>query len=111
MLEARPSLQRRWKRQRHNRKLRKTVAELGRAIEKYSQELCAQRWHAACSAADGQLHKGQTCNLLRYHSDDTTTRGYQWHRLAQIMFTAIKAMGEDETGKRINARYLPKHRV
>ncbi|XP_077553263.1 uncharacterized protein LOC144168052 [Haemaphysalis longicornis] len=107
MIEARQSMQRRWKRQRHNRRLRKRVAELGRAIEKYSQDLCTQRWYAACSAADGPLHKGQTWKLLRHLLDDTSTRGYQQHRLSQTMLTAIKELGEEETGKRINAKYLP----
>ncbi|XP_077534604.1 uncharacterized protein LOC144146536 [Haemaphysalis longicornis] len=107
MIEARQSMQRRWKRQRHNRRLRKRVAELARAIEKYSQDLCTQRWYAACSAADGQLHKGQTWKLLRHLLDDTSTRGYRQHRLSQTMLTAIRELGEEETGKRINAKYLP----
>ncbi|XP_077557778.1 uncharacterized protein LOC144173138 [Haemaphysalis longicornis] len=107
MIEARQSMQRRWKRQRHNRRLRERVAELGRAIEKYSRDLCTQRWYAACSAADGQLHKGQTWKLLRYLLDEMSTRGYQQHRLSQTMFTAIRELGEEETGKRINAKYLP----
>ncbi|XP_077550586.1 uncharacterized protein LOC144163709 [Haemaphysalis longicornis] len=34
LLDARRSLQRRWRRQRHNRKLRKKIAELGREIER-----------------------------------------------------------------------------
>ncbi|XP_077564512.1 uncharacterized protein LOC144179972 [Haemaphysalis longicornis] len=107
MIEARKSLQRRWKRQRHNRKLRKKVAEIGRAIEKYRQELCTQQWYAMCSAADGQLHKGQTWKLLRHLLDEASTRGYQQHRLSQTMHAALKELGEEETDKRINAKYLP----
>ncbi|KAL1442446.1 hypothetical protein MTO96_046416, partial [Rhipicephalus appendiculatus] len=107
MIEARQSLQRRWKKQRHNRRLRKRVAELGRAIEKYSRELCTQQWHATCNAADGQLHKGQTWKLLRHLLDDKSTKGHQQHRLAQTIYTAVKTLGEEETSKRINAKYLP----
>ncbi|XP_037564833.1 uncharacterized protein LOC119444519 [Dermacentor silvarum] len=107
MIEARQSLQRRWKKQRHNRRLRKRVAELGRAIEKYSRELCTQQWHATCSAADGQLHKGQTWKLLRHLLDDKSTKGHQQHRLAQTIYTAVKTLGEEEASKRINAKYLP----
>ncbi|KAH7974127.1 hypothetical protein HPB49_010274 [Dermacentor silvarum] len=103
MIEARQSLQRRWKKQRHNRRLRKRVAELGRAIEKYSRELCTQQWHATCSAADGQLHKGQTWKLLRHLLDDKSTKGHQQHRLAQTIYTAVKTLGEEEASKRINA--------
>ncbi|XP_077541236.1 uncharacterized protein LOC144153467 [Haemaphysalis longicornis] len=107
LIEARQSLQRRWRRQRHNRKLRKRIAMLGREIEKYSRELCAQQWHAACSEADGQLHRGRTWALLRHLLDETKARGYQRHRLAQTMHTTVKELGEEETRKRLNERYLP----
>ncbi|XP_077564270.1 uncharacterized protein LOC144179700 [Haemaphysalis longicornis] len=107
MIEAKQSLQRRWKRQRHNRRLRKRVAELGRATEKYSRELCSQQWYATCSAADGQLHKGQTWKLLRHLLHDKSTRGHQQHKLAQTIYTAVKELGEEEASKRINAKYLP----
>ncbi|KAH7965485.1 hypothetical protein HPB49_008388 [Dermacentor silvarum] len=110
MIEARQSLQRRWKKQRNNRRLRKRVAELGRAIEKYSRELCTQQWHATCSAADGQLHKGQTWKLLRHLLDDKSTKGQQQHRLAQTIYTAVKTLGEEEASKRINANLIHKYR-
>ncbi|XP_077544867.1 uncharacterized protein LOC144158081 [Haemaphysalis longicornis] len=93
MIEARQSLQRRWRRQRHNRTLRKRVAELGSAIEKYSRELCTQHWHAICSEADGQLHQGRTWKLPRHLLDETKSKWYQQHRLAQIMHTTIKKLG------------------
>ncbi|KAH7960235.1 hypothetical protein HPB49_018074 [Dermacentor silvarum] len=107
MIEARQSLQRRWKKQRHNRRLRKRVAELGRSIEKYSRELCTQQWHATCSAADGQLHKGQTWKLLRHLLDDKSTKGHQQHRLAQTIYTAVKTLGEEKASKCINANTSP----
>ncbi|XP_077553406.1 uncharacterized protein LOC144168262 [Haemaphysalis longicornis] len=85
----------------------KRVAELGRAIDKYSRELCAQQWHATCSEADGQLHQGRTWKLLRHLLDETKSKGYHKHRLAQIMHTTIKKLGQEETCKRLNERYLP----
>ncbi|KAL3189092.1 hypothetical protein MRX96_003232 [Rhipicephalus microplus] len=60
LLKARRSLQKRWRRQRHNRELRKKIAELGREIERHSSQLCSQQWFALCSQADGQLHLGGT---------------------------------------------------
>ncbi|XP_077559568.1 uncharacterized protein LOC144174656 [Haemaphysalis longicornis] len=107
MLEARSSLQRRWKRQRHNRALRKRIATLGREIEKYSRQLCAQQWFELCNEADGQLHRGGTWKLLRHLMDETQSKEYQRHRLAQIMYAATKELGEREVHKRLNERYLP----
>lgn len=107
MLEARRALQKRWKRQRHNRNLRKRIAALGREIEKYSRQLCTQQWHAICNEADGQLHKGRTWKLLRHLMDETKSKDYQHHRLAQLMYTATKKLGEEEVYKRLNERYLP----
>lgn len=107
MFEARQSIQQRWKTRRTNRRLRKKVAELNRAIECYSRELCAQQWHAVCNEADGQMHKGRTWNLLRHLLDETKTKGFQRHNLAQTLHAAIRTLGEHETGRRINARYLP----
>lgn len=57
LLEARNSLKRRWKSQRHNRKLRKCIALLNREIEKHCAVLCRQQWHAICQEADGQIHE------------------------------------------------------
>ncbi|KAL3193256.1 hypothetical protein MRX96_017938 [Rhipicephalus microplus] len=77
LLEARRSLQKRWRRQRHNRKLRKKIAELCREIERHSRQLCSQQWFALCSQADGQLHRGGTWKLLRQLMNETKSCEYQ----------------------------------
>nr|XP_037282384.1 uncharacterized protein LOC119175583 [Rhipicephalus microplus] len=77
LMEARNLLRRRWKRQCHNRKLRKRIAQLNRDIKHHSAVLCRQQWHAACQEADGQLHKGKTWRLLRHLLNDQTTKGAQ----------------------------------
>lgn len=107
MIEARQALQRRWKRMRHNRNLRKRIAQLGRDIEKYSRQLCAQQWHAICNEADGQIHTGRTWKLLRHLRDETQSKSYQQHRLSQILHAAIKERGEKEVSKQLNEQYLP----
>ncbi|XP_077564543.1 uncharacterized protein LOC144180007 [Haemaphysalis longicornis] len=91
MIEARQSLQRRWKRQRHNRRLRN-----GSPSWAAPSKSTAEQWYATCSAADGQLHKGQTWKLLRHLLDDKSTRGPQQHKLAQTIYTAVKELGEEE---------------
>ncbi|XP_077528339.1 uncharacterized protein LOC144139996 [Haemaphysalis longicornis] len=85
-LEARRSMQQRWRGRRNNHRLCKRIAALG---------------------PDGQLHKGRTWKLLRHLLDETGTKGYQQHRLAQVIQAATKALGEEETKNRIDTKYLP----
>ncbi|KAH9374349.1 hypothetical protein HPB48_013147 [Haemaphysalis longicornis] len=66
LLEARDSLKRRWKSERHNHKIRKRIALLNREIDKHCAVLCRQEWHAICQEADGQIHKSRTWHLLRH---------------------------------------------
>lgn len=107
-MEARNSLKNRWKRQRHNRKLRKRIATINRDIEKHSAVLCRQQWHAVCcQEADGQVHKSRTLQLLRHLLDENKTKGTQQHVLARTLYKAQKALGEAEVCKRLNNKYLP----
>lgn len=107
LIVARRSLQQRWRKQRQNRTLRKRVAQLGREIDKYSRQLCAQQWRAVCNEMDGQLHVSRTWKLLRHLRDETQSKSYQQHRLSQIMHAAIKEHGESEVCRRLNDNYLP----
>lgn len=107
MIEARGSLQRRWKRHRHLRSLRKRIAHLGREIEKYSRQLCAQQWQAICNEADRQPHASKTWKLLRHLKDETQSKAYQHHRLAQIVYKATKTHGTEKLAKLLNEQYLP----
>lgn len=107
LIEARQALQRCWHKNRNNRNLRKKAAEIGREIERYSRQLCTQQWHAICREADGQLHQSRTWKLLRHLLDNTNSKSYQQHRLAQIMHCATKKLGKEETCKRLNDKYLP----
>lgn len=45
--------------------------------------------------------------MLRHLMDETKSKDYQHHRLAQLMYTATKKLGEEEVYKRLNERYLP----
>lgn len=108
LLEACNALKKRWKQQRHNRKLRKRIAQINREIEKHSAELCRQQWHAVCQEADGQLHKTRTWQLLRHLLNDQTTKGAQHYTLNRTIHKAIRELGEEEVRKRIDAKYLPK---
>lgn len=107
LLEARNSVHERWKRQRHNRKLRKRVAQLNREIEKHCAVLCRQQWHAVCQEADGQIHKSRTWQLLRHLLDESKTKGTQHHTLARTLHKAKQELGEPEVRRRLNNKYLP----
>lgn len=107
LMEARNSLKQRWKQQRHNRKLRKRIAQLNVEIEKHSKVVCRQQWHAVCQEADGQLHKGKTWKLLRHLLDEQNTKGTQQYILNRTLHKAVTEMGEEEVKKRLNNKYLP----
>ncbi|KAH7977639.1 hypothetical protein HPB49_003112 [Dermacentor silvarum] len=106
LMEARNSLRRHWKRQRHNRKLRKRIAQLNRDIEHHSAVLCREQWHAVCQEADGQLHKGKTWRLLRHLLNDQTTKEAQHYMLNKTIHKAVNGMGEAEVQRRLDAKYL-----
>lgn len=55
MWEAKAGLQRRWKKQKHNRTLRRKIAKLNRDIEQYAQQLCKQQWEEKCNNMDSQI--------------------------------------------------------
>ncbi|KAL3214138.1 hypothetical protein MRX96_007265 [Rhipicephalus microplus] len=82
--------------------LRKRIAQLGREIKKYSQQHCAQQWHAICNEADSRLHTSRTWKLLRHLRDETQSKSYQQHRLAQILRAAMREHEKDE-GRRSTA--------
>ncbi|XP_077548163.1 uncharacterized protein LOC144160962 [Haemaphysalis longicornis] len=107
LLKARDSLKKRWKKQRHNRKLRKRIALLNREIEKHCAVLCRQQWHAICQEDDGQIHKSRTWWLLRHSLDDSQTKGTQQYTLARTLLKARKELGDEEVCKRLNDNYLP----
>ncbi|XP_077550626.1 uncharacterized protein LOC144163745 [Haemaphysalis longicornis] len=107
LIEAKQSIQARWKTQRTNRKLRKKVAELNREIEAHSRVLCTQQWNEVCNESDSQMHCGKTWSLLKSLLDDSATKSHQHDNLARIIHKARKEHGEDETKRRINNKYLP----
>lgn len=107
LLEARRSMQKRWRRQRNNKTLRKRVAILGKEIEKYSRHLCMQQWFEACNMADGQLHRGGTWALLRSLMDNAKSKEHQRHRMSQIIHKATTQMGAENVRRVMNEKYIP----
>ncbi|XP_077560733.1 uncharacterized protein LOC144175532 [Haemaphysalis longicornis] len=107
MIEAKNALLARWKRQRLNRRLRKKIAELNRAIEEHCKELCHQQWHELCNTVDGQMQNGKAWNILRHLLDESKTKSPQRDRLAMLLHKATTDQGEDAIKKRLMDKYLP----
>ncbi|KAL3217515.1 hypothetical protein MRX96_032155 [Rhipicephalus microplus] len=107
LLEARRSFQKRWRWQRHNRKLQKKIAEHSPEIERHSRQLCSQQWFALCSQAGEHLHRSGTWKLLRQLMNETKSCEYQRARMALILRTTARQLGEEDMFKRLNERYLP----
>lgn len=65
MWEAKGSMLKRWKKQKHNRKLKKRIAELDKRIEVYANRLTQQNWEATCNSMEKQMGMSKTWNILR----------------------------------------------
>lgn len=53
------------KKQKHNRKLRKRIAELDKEIELHANRLSQQNWEATCNLMERQVGISKTWNILR----------------------------------------------
>ncbi|KAG0442498.1 hypothetical protein HPB47_015690 [Ixodes persulcatus] len=107
LIEAKQSLLARWRKQRLNHGLCKNVAELNKAFQEHSKVLAAQQWEDTCNAANGQMHNGATWRLLRHLLDETKTKNIHRNRMAGIIQTAVRNLGEYETKRRLLDKYLP----
>ncbi|KAL3193787.1 hypothetical protein MRX96_000083 [Rhipicephalus microplus] len=76
--------------------------QLSRTTEGQEGLKCGARFKKICNRLNSRTWK-----LLRPLRDDTQSKSYQQHRLAQILHAAIKEHGEDEVGRRLNDQYLP----
>ncbi|KAG0412943.1 hypothetical protein HPB47_009912 [Ixodes persulcatus] len=64
--EARRSLTKRWRRQRHNKKLKRRIAQLTVDAADYAANLTGENWHALCDNLNGTLGTARTWSLLRH---------------------------------------------
>lgn len=72
--EARHSLTRRWKKQRHNKKLRKRIHDLNKQAAEYASKLCRENWLSVCDGLQGTLSTRKTWCLLRHLIDPLAAR-------------------------------------
>ncbi|KAH7959489.1 hypothetical protein HPB49_011458 [Dermacentor silvarum] len=87
MWAARHSLTRRWKRQRHNRKLAKRIAVLNKQITEHAAKLCRENWLKTCDGLQGKLSKWKTRCLLRHLIDPLSSKTATNRNLTKVLNT------------------------
>lgn len=85
MWDAHASLLRRWRRQRHNKKLRRRIEALAREIESHSHALARQQWSQLCDGLNGQMSSKKTWHLLRHLIDPGTSKSSAQKQLQQLV--------------------------
>ncbi|KAH7934980.1 hypothetical protein HPB52_002556 [Rhipicephalus sanguineus] len=74
MWDAQAGLLRRWRRQRHNKKLHRRLETLAREIENHSLALARQQWGQLCDGLNGQMSSKRTWHLLRQLLDPCSSK-------------------------------------
>ncbi|KAH7963958.1 hypothetical protein HPB52_023996 [Rhipicephalus sanguineus] len=87
MWAARHSLTRRWKRQRHNKKLVNCIAFLSKRITEYTAELCRETWLSTCDGLQGKLSAQKTWCLLRHLIDPLSSKTATSGNLTKVLNT------------------------
>ncbi|XP_070380665.1 uncharacterized protein [Dermacentor albipictus] len=83
--EARHSLVRRWRRQKHNRKLKIRIAELTQRAAEYAALLADSNWVDRCNTAARQMSSRSTRRLFRALIDSTKTRAERQKHLQRAI--------------------------
>lgn len=106
--DARHSLTRRWKRQRHNRKLRKKIAEINKQAADYAATLCKENWLKLCDGLQGSLSTRKTWHLLRHLIDPLKSKGESNRNMVRTLnaYPGTK----DELLKDLERKYLQTER-
>lgn len=85
MWEAHESLMRRWRRQRHNTRLRRRISRLERELEAHTAVLTRQQWGQLCGSLNGQMGCKKTWHLLRHLLDPGSSKSAARKQLARIV--------------------------
>ncbi|KAL1436842.1 hypothetical protein MTO96_049242 [Rhipicephalus appendiculatus] len=98
MWAARHSLTRRWKRQRHNKKLVKRIAVLNKQIAEYAAKLYRETWLSTCDGLQGKLSARKTWCLLRHLIDPLSSKTASNRNLTKVLNT-YKGGWPEATGR------------
>ncbi|XP_040072031.2 uncharacterized protein LOC120844346 [Ixodes scapularis] len=103
--EARHSLTRRWKRQRHKRKLKKRIALINKQAAEYAAVLCKEKWLQECDGLQDTLTTKKTWHLLRHLIDPLNSRGESNRNIMRTL--NAYAGSSEELLKDLAKKYLP----
>lgn len=107
LLEAKNTLQAKWKTQKLNRRLRKRIAELNRKIDEHSQTLARQKWDEVCNAVDGQMRSGAKWNILKHLLGDKQSKANQRLTIDRLIHNLKNSgMTENQITDDLASRYL-----
>lgn len=104
MWEAKSSMQRRLRIQRHNRNLRRKIAKLSKENEAHASKITRQQWQDSCDGFDHQLGAPKTWNIFRHLLDPDGTKTAQKNKISEIL--RRHEGSEDDLMKEIRKRYL-----
>ncbi|KAH7964743.1 hypothetical protein HPB49_001112 [Dermacentor silvarum] len=102
--EARHSLVRQWRRQKHNRQLKIRIAALTQEADEYAAQLADSNWVERCNTAAKQMSNRNTWRLFRALIDPSQTRTETQKHL-QRAFHAY-AGDADKLARALRDRYL-----
>lgn len=102
--EARRSLIKRWKKQRHNRKLRIRIAKLTTQADQYAWDLARTNWLKRCESLKGRLDSKTTWNLLRCLIDPPKSKSEQRRNLHRALHNFQGT--DDELMDELTRRYI-----
>lgn len=86
---ARRGLINRWRRQKHNRKLKQRIARITQQAMQYAQQLATQNWHTFCDQLGGTLSTKRAWHILR-HLLGTTPPDRQKPQISTDSYTTTK---------------------
>ncbi|KAH7941345.1 hypothetical protein HPB49_012427 [Dermacentor silvarum] len=83
--KARCSLTKRWRKHKHNRRLKKRILELTQRAAEYAAQLADTNWVDQCNTAARQMSGRDTWRLFRALIDPTQTRTVTQRHLHRVM--------------------------
>lgn len=83
--EARRSLIKRWRRQKHNRTLKIRIARLTEEAADYAVDLMQQNWQQFCNSLQGTLGTAKTWSLMRHLLDPTKSKSATRHIITKLL--------------------------
>ncbi|KAH7938914.1 hypothetical protein HPB52_002302 [Rhipicephalus sanguineus] len=89
MWEAKQALLKRWKRQRHNRTLRRRIAKLDRDTEEHAFQVCRAQWEETCNGLETQMRGASAWRLFRHLLDPEETKTAQGHKIRRLITGAV----------------------